>query len=205
MSNLLFDINNCPTLEEIRYVLEDPGPHPFVPRKPRSVVPLSSQVIWRLGVRWTVNEAAEMLRISATKLKKLCREHGIAQWPRRYAESLEQLLEYPALNEEEKQAVRAILNTSFSHKFNLSVKQDYLIKSLQKKMYKHRNKNKTRDLISEESRSDDSSSGVSDSRISGDFDDVRPGAGHDVQTKRRRGRRGVSEKSLSGMLSSSRQ
>lgn len=180
---VLFDIHNCPTLEEIRYVLEDSGPHPFVPRKPRSVVRLSTQVIWRLGVRWTVNEAADMLRISATKLKKLCREHGIAQWPRRYAESLEQLLEYPALNEEEKQAVRTILNTSFSHKFNLSVKQDYLIKSLQKKMYKHRNKNKTRDLISEESRSDNSSSNVSDFRVRGDLDDVRPRACHAYQER----------------------
>lgn len=183
MFNLLFDINNCPTLKEIQYVLVDPGPHPFVPRKPRSVVPLSTQVIWRLGVRRTVTEAAEMLRISATKLKKLCREHGIAQWPRRYAESLEQLLQYPALKEEEKHAVRAILNTSFSHKFNLSVKQGYLIKSLQKKMYKHRNKNKNKDLISEESRSDNSSSGLSDFRVRGDLDDVRPGARHAYQER----------------------
>lgn len=187
---VLFDIHNCPTLEEIRYVLstavgeeEDSNPSPFVPRKPRSIAQISAPLVWRIGTRNTVEQATKMFRVSATRLKKMCRELGIAQWPRRHVESLEKLLEFPGLREDEKEYVRGVINTSFSHRFNLSNKNEYAIRRLQRKMYKHRNKIKTQYSISKESGSNDSSSGVSDSRISGDFDDVRPGAGHAYQER----------------------
>lgn len=112
------------TAEEIRYFVDG----------------FETRTLWEMGIRYSLTDVAGFLNLSSTRLKELCRERGIPQWPRRFAMSLESVIEFPRTKETEKQVLRALLSESYHNRFVYESDAKVVFEKCKKRMYRIRHK-----------------------------------------------------------------
>lgn len=153
---LIYDLNNCPTLEEIRYVfrrervdgreIKKEMAHEkdvasrtqTLPLAPGEFEALREETLWTMAVNKTLPEAASSLGVSCTRLKVLCRKKGIERWPRRKAVSLESIIESPRVTEVERDYARELLDHSLLHRFAFTDQTERVLNRIRRKIYKGR-------------------------------------------------------------------
>ena len=104
---------------------------------------LDTRSLWDMGMRYWLSEVADFLNVSSTRLKLLCRERGISQWPRRSAISLESIIRFPRTREKEKRILETLLAESFHNRFEFRGEAKGVFEKCKKRMYRFRHKLKT--------------------------------------------------------------
>ena len=106
---------------------------------------LSSDELWDMSKRLTLREAATCLNMGQTKLKKVCRLHGMQFWPHRLFQSYFKMLQTPIFTADDKHKLKTIIDLAARHKFAFNEEQKNIINKARQKAYKYKFKLATRD------------------------------------------------------------
>jgi len=141
--------DECPTLEEIVYVLETrntTSPKGWACSTNTATLveaqSLTSEQIWVLAMENSLKNTSKLLNVSVTVLKLICRKRDIHFWPYRKYMSYAKLLKSPEVSEQTKVRIRRILEHSSLHRFEFSEELEEEFKKLKQRVYKSENKKK---------------------------------------------------------------
>lgn len=98
---------------------------------------LKPEDLWNMSKRLTLRQAATQLKVGETKLKKMCRLHGMRFWPHRLFQSYFKMLETPVLTENDKMKLKIIISSASSHKFAFCKEQKDILNRARQKAYKY--------------------------------------------------------------------
>ena len=93
--------------------------------------------LWNMSKRLTLRQAATQLKIGETKLKKICRLHGMQSWPYRLFQSYFKMLETPVFTDNDKMKLECIIASAASHKFAFCKEQKAILHKARQKAYKY--------------------------------------------------------------------
>lgn len=101
-----------------------------------------TKTLWNMAIQYSLSEVAALLNVSSTRLKEFCRERGIPQWPRRFAMSLESIIEFHCTREKEKTLLETLYSESFHNRFEFEGEAKAVFEKCKKRMYRIRHKQK---------------------------------------------------------------
>lgn len=98
---------------------------------------ITKDELWDMSKRLTLDQAASRLKIGTTKLKKICRLHGMQSWPYRLFQSYFKMLNAPIFSDDDKNKLKTIIAFASEHKFAFREEQKDILHRARQKAYKY--------------------------------------------------------------------